>query len=174
MFVSSALLFFFASLMPAFAADEGPVGDWLVAKRIAIIRIVNCEDEIWGVVAWEKYPALDKNNSNPSKRSRPTLGMPVLLGMKPSKPNEWSGEIYNSRDGHTYEASISLSKPDVLHVEGCVLGILCGGEDWSRVTPGTTGAPTGFPRTGATSAEAPKDICARLLGSGSAHEGGLK
>jgi hypothetical protein len=105
---------------------------------------------------------------------RGRLGMPVVLGMEPTRPNEWSGEIYNSRDGHTYDAHISLSKPDVLHVEGCVLGILCGGEDWTRIAQTTTGAPANWPHSGASLNETPHNTCTRLLGAGSTHEGGLK
>jgi uncharacterized protein (DUF2147 family) len=169
----STLLFFFALLASSNAA-EAPTGDWLVAKRIAVIRIVDCEGKLWGVVAWEQHPALDRNNADPAKRSRPTLGMPVLLGMQPSGPNEWSGEIYNSRDGRTYDANISLAQPNVLRVEGCVLGFLCGGEDWTRVRPGANGTPTDVPHSGALAGEPPQQICRRLLGAGSAHQGGLK
>jgi len=116
-------------------------GKWLVAKRIAMIRIVNCNGEYWGVVAWEQTPGVDAKNPDPAKRGRPTLGIPVLLGMKPSKPGEWSGDIYNSNDGKTYSASIILRNPNVLQVKGCVLGFLCGGEDWTRAEePATNGA----------------------------------
>src|SRR5579885_1133504 len=157
-----ALLLVLAAASPSQAVDD-PSGDWLVAKRYAIIRIANCGGQIWGIVSWALRPELDKNNPDPSKRSRPTLGMPVILGMTMSKPQEWSGEIYNSRDGRTYDASISLSNPNVLHVEGCVLGVLCGGEDWSRVPQGTSGGPAG-----STSTETSQNICVRLLGRGSA------
>lgn len=120
-----------------------PTGQWLVAKRVATIRIVNCNGEYWGVVAWEKTPGVDSKNPDPAKRARPTLGMPVLLGMKPSKPGEWSGDIYNSNDGKTYSASIILRSPNVLQVKGCVLGFLCGGEDWTRAEePAAATAPS--------------------------------
>jgi hypothetical protein len=96
--------------------------------------------------------------------------------MKMSKSNEWNGQIYNSSDGHTYDANISLSAPDVLRVEGCVLGFLCGGEDWTRVTARTTSLPKGAPTPWVNaSAGDSQRICAALLGtSGSAHERRLK
>jgi hypothetical protein len=78
--------------------------------------------------------------------------MPILLGMKPSSPNLWEGQIYNSKDGKTYDASISLESADVLAVRGCILGFLCGGENWTRVKPETTG------RAGSTR-PATKDVC---------------
>src|SRR5581483_10340286 len=79
-----ALLLVFAAASPSQAVDD-PIGDWLVAKRYAIIRIANCGGQIWGIVSWALRPELDKNNPDPSKRSRPTLGMPVILGMTMSK-----------------------------------------------------------------------------------------
>lgn len=109
-----------------------PTGEWVVAEGYARIRVFNCNDQMWGVVSWEARPEVDKNNPDPSKRARPTLGMPILLGMKPAGDNRWEGEIYNSQDGRTYSASISVPSLDVLRVRGCVLGFLCGGESWSR------------------------------------------
>jgi hypothetical protein len=61
--------------------------------------------------------------------------------MVQTKPNEWSGEIYNAQDGRKYSSSISLLNPDLLKVQGCVLGFLCGGENWTRVSPPTAAAP---------------------------------
>jgi hypothetical protein len=77
----------------------------------------------------------------------------VLLGMKATQANanRWDGQIYNSENGKTYTGNISLSSPDVLRVEGCLL-IFCGGQDWARVKAGATttgraGQPTPPPRT---------------------------
>jgi uncharacterized protein (DUF2147 family) len=171
--LAAGLLF----LIDAWAASaDSPTGDWLVEKRWAIIRIVDCGGQLWGVVSWETHPSVDAKNPDPDKRSRPTLGMPILLAMKRSKPNEWSGQIYNSRDGHTYDANINLSAPDVLRVEGCVLGFLCGGEDWTRVTAQTTSLPKGAPAPWVSAnAGTVQQICAGLLGtSGSAHQRRLK
>ena len=122
-----------AAADPAGSSPASPEGEWLVAKRVARIRIVDCDERFWGVVSWEMQPGVDSNNPDHAKRTRPTLGMPILLGMALKKPNEWSGEIYNAEDGKTYSASISLLNPDLLKVQGCVLGFLCGGENWTRV-----------------------------------------
>jgi uncharacterized protein (DUF2147 family) len=130
-----ATLAFSTSL--AVAAE--PVGEWLVTDGYAHIRIEKCGDQYWGVVSWEQQPGMDSNNPDPAKRNRPTLGMPVLLGMKATQTNRWDGQIYNSENGKTYTGNISLSSPDVLRVEGCLL-IFCGGQDWTRV--GKTTAPT--------------------------------
>jgi uncharacterized protein (DUF2147 family) len=158
------------ALSTGFALATEPIGEWLVTDGYANIRIEKCGDQYWGVVSWEQKPGTDTNNPDPNKRNRPTLGMPVLLAMKATKPNRWDGQIYNSENGKTYTGNISLASPDVLRVEGCLL-IFCGGQDWTRVksSAATTGragqpapprtagapAPTQGERSAAPSAAAP-------------------
>jgi uncharacterized protein (DUF2147 family) len=146
------------------AAD--PTGDWRVADGVANIRVAECNASMWGVVAWEQEPGgRDGNNPDVSKRSRLTLGMPILIDMK-KKPgtDQWEGEVYNAKDGKTYSSTIKPIGSDRLEIQGCVLGFLCGGETWTRVAgpiPSSTanatakGAPKTPPKTtGTTNATA--------------------
>lgn len=141
-------------------ADE-PTGDWLVADGNAQIHIENCGNALWGFVAWEKEAGRDTENPDPSKRDRPTLGLPILLNMQAStkKPGWWDGEVYNAQNGKTYTSHITLEGPDSLRIEGCVLQILCGGQTWTRVKPPDAPAtpakpaPAGKPGTAANSAK---------------------
>lgn len=125
----------FACLLPAAPAwAQTPIGEWRVADGGAHIRIVDCGGVLWGVVSWEKTPGRDSENPDPAKRQRPTLGMPVLLHMTPGdRPGRWEGEVYNAENGRTYDATITLRGAQVLRVEGCALGIFCGGENWTRL-----------------------------------------
>jgi uncharacterized protein (DUF2147 family) len=165
---------------PTGAVQPDPTGEWLVAKELARIRIVDCAGRLWGVVSWELRPGIDKNNPDRNQRSQPTLGMPILLGMVRTKMNQWDGQIYNSEDGRTYSANISLVNPDTLRVQGCVLGILCGGENWSRyqpppITPSAAQPPNARPTNARPSksavsppdnpTESDGDVCLRLVGS---------
>jgi len=146
------------------AAD--PTGDWRVADGVANIRVAQCGGSMWGVVAWEKQPGgRDGNNPDVSKRSRPTLGMPILLDMK-KKPgaDSWEGQVYNAKDGQTYSSSITPVDADHLEIRGCVLGFLCGGETWTRVAPPIASSPANSmakstkpnPKMASTTGEAPK------------------
>jgi uncharacterized protein (DUF2147 family) len=123
-----------AGVTPALAAD--PTGDWRVADGVANIRVAECYGSMWGVVAWEQEPGgRDKNNPDVAKQNRPTLGMPTLIDMKKSPTAEqWEGQVYNAKDGQLYKASIKPVGPDQLEIQGCVLGFLCGGETWTRVS----------------------------------------
>jgi uncharacterized protein (DUF2147 family) len=155
------------------AAD--PTGDWRVADGVANIRVAECNGAMWGVVSWEKQPGgVDQNNPDASKRSRPTLGMPILLDMKKKKPEkeEWDGQVYNAKDGKTYESSIKLTSPDQLEIEGCVLGILCGGETWTRVAGPIPSSPSNNPAAGpahAAAKGAPKSGAAPKAGMAKTH-----
>ena len=162
---------------------SGPAGEWLTAKRYATIRIADCDGRLWGVVASETYPTTDSKNPDPNLRNRPSLGMPILLGMAKKKPNEWDGQIYNSQDGHTYSASISMVNPDTLRVEGCFLGFLCGGENWTRVEPqdmgkaqpGLNTTPPGGPHPNRKSPDPSQFVCLNVFGpTWLAHQRGLK
>ena len=127
-------LLFFTAFLPQLALAAEPTGEWLVASKKAHVRIVDCAGVLWGVISWQQNPGgLDDKNPDPSKRSRPTLGMPVLIALKASGPNQWAGALYNSNNGKTYSGGITLLAPNLVRVRGCVLGFLCGGEDWTRV-----------------------------------------
>lgn len=130
-----ASFFLFAGIAPALALD--PTGDWRVADGTANIRIAQCNGSMWGVVSWERRPGShDINNPDPSKRNRPTLGMPILLGMKKKQgADQWTGQVYNANNGQTYSSTITPTDTDHLKIRGCVLGFLCGGETWTRVGP---------------------------------------
>lgn len=117
------------------ASEPSPVGEWLVEDGEASIRIEECGNNLCGVVAGAKnWNETDRKNPNPELRNRPIIGMPILLDMKPAKSNRWEGRAYNSKNGQTYTANISLNNSQSLRVEGCVFGgFLCGGQNWTRV-----------------------------------------
>jgi len=134
---------------PALAAD--PTGDWKVADGVANIRVADCYGSMWGAVAWEKVPGgRDQNNPDPAKQSRPTLGMPILIDMKKnSTGDQWEGQVYNAKDGQLYKSTIKLTGPDQLEIQGCVLGFLCGGETWTRVSGPIPSSPVNSMAKGA-------------------------
>jgi uncharacterized protein (DUF2147 family) len=171
--VKSALFFsaflLGADMTSALAAD--PTGDWRVADNVANVRVAQCNGSMWGVVSWEKEPGgRDSNNPDASKKSRPTLAMPILLDMK-KKPgaDSWEGQVYNAKDGQTYSSSITPTDADHLEIKGCVLGFLCGGETWTRVAPPIPSSPANSMAKGsAKAAGAPKTSAAAPATTGAA------
>ena len=150
--------FMAAGLMCAISASAAlaeaplPTGQWRVQDGTAAIRVVNCAGALWGVIAGTIGGAsntdTDKNNPDPALRNRPIVGLPILIDMRPSQ-GRWTGRVYNAENGKTYDANIGLVSGNVLHIEGCVLGFLCGGENWTR-QPSPKGAPSD------------RDVCSQL------------
>jgi uncharacterized protein (DUF2147 family) len=116
------------------ARRRTPVGEWLVEDGEGKIRIEPCGNNLCGFVSAAKNPkAKDRHNPNPALRNRPVLGTPILINMKPNG-RRWSGRIYNVKDGRSYTAHIALKSANTLRVEGCAFGgLICGGQNWSRV-----------------------------------------
>jgi uncharacterized protein (DUF2147 family) len=188
-------------LLPGLALAAEPTGEWRVANGAANIRIDDCGGVLWGIISWEKQPGVDSHNPNAGERSRPTLGLPILRAMRPTKPGLWEGEVYNAENGQTYSSRISLTAPDVLRIEGCVFGgLFCGGENWTRVKiesapaasappapppgpstsaqrpPPAPAARAARPAPGAPAAPSPTPTACSSIpdAAGAAHKGGLK
>jgi len=134
------LIAVFAAAFAVPAQSASPEGLWLVEEQTGRIRIEKCGNEMWGFLAWEKEPSNDTNNPNPALRNKPMVGVAILLGMKPVDDDRWEGNVYNPRDGKTYTSKIRMLPSGQLEIKGCVLGFLCGGENWTRLEqdpPGT-------------------------------------
>lgn len=77
-------------------------------------------------------PRADTNNPDPSKRSRPLVGVQVLFDMAPSGERRWSGRLYDSDRGETFNGRLVDVNDSTIKIEGCS-GSICGGELLSRV-----------------------------------------
>jgi uncharacterized protein (DUF2147 family) len=123
---------------PARAAD--PMGTWYTADKDSQVRIVNCGGALCGALIWLKEPndpatgrpKTDKNNADATKQSRPLLGVQIVLGMKPSGADQWSGEVYNASDGKTYSGSFTMTGPNTAELKGCVMAVICKSQTWTR------------------------------------------
>jgi len=133
------------ALMSTPSAGANVDGLWL-HKGGGTLRIRNCGDGVCGTIASVSpqvdpatgHPPTDKKNADPNQRSRPLLGVPVLMGMRPTGPGKWTGRLYNDDDGNTYTGNLIELGPDTIRLEGCAL-FFCGGENLTRVrsTAGT-------------------------------------
>ena len=125
-------------LAPGLAQDSKPYGIWTMGK--VTVELMDCGGGLCGAIVDLKEPIskidgkpkVDRMNPNSAKRTRPLVGLDLLIGMKPVKPDEWQGAIYNPNDGNTYSASIKV-EGDTLKVKGCVGGVLCKTGNFVRI-----------------------------------------
>jgi uncharacterized protein (DUF2147 family) len=124
----------------ALAAD--PAGLWLTQGGNSRIRVADCGGALCGTIIWLKEPndpdtgkpKLDKHNSDVSKRTRPLIGVQIVLGMKPAGTDKWSGQVYNAEDGKTYSGNLTFPGGNSLQLQGCALGgLVCKGQTWTKV-----------------------------------------
>ncbi len=128
---------------PALAAD--PFGTWLTEDKKAQIRVVNCGGALCGNIVWlqepidpeTNKPKTDKNNPDATKRSRPLLGVPIVLGMKPKgTPGTWEGQVYkaDADSPGIYSGSFTLTGPNTAELKGCVMGgMICRSQTWTKL-----------------------------------------
>ena len=122
----------------ALAAD--PSGTWLTQGGNSRIRVADCGGALCGTIIWLKEPndetgkpKTDKNNSDAAKRSRPLMGVQIVLGMKPDGADKWKGQVYNAEDGKTYTGNITYAGGNSLTLQGCALGgLVCKGQPWPK------------------------------------------
>jgi uncharacterized protein (DUF2147 family) len=108
-----------ASLERSADSTTSPIGEWIVGNGDRRIRIGNCGTALCGTIVRAEPPGItDLNNADVARRSQPLIGLPMLIDMIPRETNRWEGQIYNTRDGKTYSATISLTNPNLLRVEG--------------------------------------------------------
>jgi uncharacterized protein (DUF2147 family) len=138
LFAAAALLMLGSG--SALAAD--PAGVWLTQTGGSRIRIADCGGALCGTIIWLKEPndpdtgkpKTDKNNSDSAKRSRPLIGVQIVLGMKPAGEGKWTGQVYNAEDGKTYSGNLTFPGGGSLQLQGCALGgLVCKGQTWTKV-----------------------------------------
>jgi uncharacterized protein (DUF2147 family) len=122
----------FASLaVPASAQDVS--GNWLTASGETRVRIAPCGANVCGTIVWTKNAgAKDENNPNAALKSRNLVGV-NMISMKPDGNRKWSGTLYNPQDGKTYSGSLTQNDANSLSLSGCVAGIFCRSQTWTRV-----------------------------------------
>lgn len=127
------------ALAPARAAD--PLGTWLTGDKKGKVHIVNCGGAICGNLVWlqepidpeTNKPKLDKNNADAGKKTRPLIGVPIVLSMKPNGEATWQGQVYNAEDGNTYSGSFTMTGANSAQLKGCVMGgLICKTQTWTK------------------------------------------
>jgi uncharacterized protein (DUF2147 family) len=125
------------------------LGTWLNGDQDAHIDIYKTDGQYFGKIVWLKnpvYPAddkkgmagktkVDRENPDPAKRTRPTLGLVILRNFVYGNGNVWEkGQVYDPKSGKDYKCKLTLRNPDTLDVRGFVGFSLFGRTDtWTRV-----------------------------------------
>jgi len=146
-------LTFLLLVSSALAADEDKiVGLWITPRNDCKIEIFKSGIKYSGRIAWLKEPlfptdddggmagrpVVDRENPNPSLRSRTLIGLRLMEGFTYSGSNIWqNGTIYNPDNGKTYKCKMTLSAPNRLEVKGFIgIPLLGATSVWTRQAEG--------------------------------------
>jgi uncharacterized protein (DUF2147 family) len=125
-----------AFAVPASAQTaEDAFGTWKHPDNGSLISVYHCGEALCAKVIKVADPSRkDDKNPDPKLRSRPVVGVVILNGAKKTGANTWSGKLYNTQDGETYNGTVTVESKTTLKLQGCVLGgIICQGPTWTRV-----------------------------------------
>lgn len=138
--ITTTAILCLGAVTPSRAGD--PRGNWLTENGRATVAIANCGGALCGkIIALGEpidpatgKPRTDNNNSDAAKRTRPLIGVQIVIDMKPdSIADKWKGQVYNAEDGNTYSGSITLVDAKTLNLQGCALaGLICKTQKWTR------------------------------------------
>ncbi|HKJ62684.1 MAG TPA: DUF2147 domain-containing protein [Hyphomicrobiales bacterium] len=124
------------AIAPAMAQKaEDAFGVWEHPDNGSHIRISKCGGGLCAKIIKVEDPSrTDVKNPNPAKRKRPIVGITIMSGAKKSGEATWSGKLYNTLDGETYNGTVTVLSKKKLKLQGCVLGgLICQGPTWTRV-----------------------------------------
>lgn len=119
---------------------ESAFGIWSDESGDSNIEVAPCEPYVCARVVWlrvpnddEGRPKTDRHNPDETLRSRPIVGLVIMPDLQPDeKRKRLTGQVYNSRDGKTYEVRLEPNG-ETMKVKGCILKVLCGSQTWTRV-----------------------------------------
>ncbi len=138
-FIKTALL---GAALMGFAAGQGwaqkaedAFGTWVHPDNGSHIRVSPCGGGLCATIVSVKDPSrTDDQNPNPKLRKRPVVGITIMSGAKKTGDKTWSGKLYNTLDGQTYNGTVTVVDKDHLKLQGCVLGgLICQGPTWTRL-----------------------------------------
>lgn len=117
-------------------------GVWKNGEGTAMIKIYKNGEKYQGKIVWLKEPndpetgkpKTDKNHPDEKVRNRQILGLVNAWGFVYKGENTWDdGNIYDPKNGSTYDCTIKLKSTNILNVRGYIGVSLIGRTDiWTR------------------------------------------
>lgn len=116
------------------ASAQDVRGTWLSQSGETRVRVAPCGGALCGTIVWTKDGGKDTNNANAALRERNLVGVQMISDIRPSgAAGEYSGQLYNYRDGKTYAGKMKLNGV-TMDLSGCVAGgLICRSQSWTRV-----------------------------------------
>ncbi len=111
-----------AFALPGTARAAEPYGVWLRPSTGTQVHFYACGGKLCGKIVAVKDQARKKE-----------IGTVIMQGAVKSGDNKWQGDLLDAETGKIYSGYVTLEGPSALNLKGCIAGILCKGETWSKI-----------------------------------------
>jgi uncharacterized protein (DUF2147 family) len=116
---------------PAFASAQSVEGRWANPKRSVIIEVDRCGSAFCGTVV----KASPKAKANAREAGTEYLvGTQILSDVRPDGKGGYRGRAFVPKHNVRAAATIRWAGPNTMLVKGCVIGIICKEQRWTRVS----------------------------------------
>ena len=112
-----------AAAAPLEGLSANPKGD-------VIVRIAPCGPTLCGRVVHATEHAKQKA----AKQGTRLLGSTLLSEVQPAGMGKWKAKVFVPSLGKRVSGNLSLPRESQLKVEGCVVGLICKSQVWTRIT----------------------------------------
>ena len=140
--LTASLGFLYMAFAQDFSEADKIRGTWLNEEGKAKVYVYRGTDgKYYGRISWLRdplddngKPKLDKENSDPNKKSQPLLNLIILRGFHYKGKGVYKdGTIYDPENGKTYNCNMSLSSDNRLDIRGYIGVSLIGRtSQWTR------------------------------------------
>ena len=129
--VSIAIASLAALAAPAFASAQSVEGRWANPKHSVVIEVDRCGSAYCGTVV--KATPKAKRNAREAGTDY-LVGTQILTDVRPDGKGGFKGRAFVPKHNVRAGATIRWAGPDAMVVKGCVIGIICKEQRWTRVS----------------------------------------
>jgi uncharacterized protein (DUF2147 family) len=113
------------------APSDPIVGTWMNRKGTVAVRTAHCGPSICARVVWADPAAQEAARAGGTEH---LVGTDLFRGVRPAGEGMWQGEVFVPDMGETADATITMTGPGELQIDGCRFGgLLCKQQFWHRV-----------------------------------------
>ena len=117
----------------AHAQSQDPSGTYLSESGDTRVRIARCGSAYCGTIVAVQGDAKDVNNPDAGLKGRNLVGVQMISNIQPAGEGSYTGSLYNPQDGKVYTGKMRLKGANALELSGCVMGVFCKSQTWSKV-----------------------------------------
>jgi uncharacterized protein (DUF2147 family) len=129
--ITTLLLALAAAAHPAPARADPVIGMWMNRKGTVAVRTSHCGGGLCARVAWASPAAQEAARAGGTER---LVGTDLFRNVRPAGTGTWQGEVFVPDMGETAEATITITGPGELQIDGCRFGgLLCKQQFWHKI-----------------------------------------